>query len=79
MGESKEKGSKMQQHHASCDCVISCAPPPRLSLPHAEEDAAAAQEPQASDETDNGENGRGPEQALEEIGGTLVGARLCPC
>jgi hypothetical protein len=51
----------------------------RLPLPDAEEETSAAQEPQASEETNEGERGRGPQQGLEEVGGSARGVGLCFC
>jgi hypothetical protein len=48
----------------------------RLSPPDAEEDTAAAQEPQTADEADEREEGGCPQEGLEEALGTLGGIGL---
>ena len=48
----------------------------RLSLADAEEDTTASQEPQATKETDESEDGSRDEEELEEGGSTVVGAAL---
>ena len=51
----------------------------RLSFPDAEEDTTAAKEPQASDETHEGEYGGGPQQGSEEVVATFTGIGLQNC
>lgn len=41
-----------------------------LALADAEEETSAAQEPQTSEETDEGESGGGPQKGLEEVHGS---------
>jgi hypothetical protein len=48
----------------------------RLSPAHAEEETAAAQEPETTHETDEGEDGRRDQEEVEESGSTVVGRRL---
>jgi len=45
-----------------------------LSLPEAEEQTAAAEEPQTTYEADNGEECSGPQESLEEVSRTGRGA-----
>jgi hypothetical protein len=44
-----------------------------LALTNAEEETSAAQEPQTSEETDEGEGSGGPQEGLEEVHGSARG------
>jgi len=48
----------------------------RLPLPDAEEDTGTAKEPHASEETDDGKSGGGPQEGLEEMRCSARGFRL---
>ena len=57
----------------NCGYRLECR---RLSPGEAAQDTGLAQEPQAAEETDQGHEGRRPQQGLEEARRTLRGTRL---